>query len=66
VAALARFGTVALIGWAVMAFGAICLGIVFARLARVAPRPNEGTKQVIRSRESRHLMTPVTMVPACS
>src|SRR5574342_426140 len=36
-AALARFGTVALIGWTVMAFGAICLGIVFARLARIAP-----------------------------
>ena len=36
-AALARYGTTALIGWAVMAFGAICLGIVFARLARIAP-----------------------------
>ena len=36
-AALARFGTTALIGWGVMAFGAICLGIVFARLARIAP-----------------------------
>jgi len=35
-AALARFGTTALVGWAVMAFGAICLGIVFARLARIA------------------------------
>ena len=36
-AALARFGATALIGWAVMAFGAICLGSVFARLARIAP-----------------------------
>ena len=36
-AALARYGTVALIGWAVMAVGAICLGMVFARLARIAP-----------------------------
>src|SRR5205823_13389950 len=36
-AALARFGTTALIGWAVMAIGAICLGMVFARLARIAP-----------------------------
>ena len=36
-AALARFGTTALIGWAVMAVGAICLGMVFARLARIAP-----------------------------
>ena len=36
-AALARYGTTALIGWAVMAFGAICLGLVFARLARIAP-----------------------------
>jgi basic amino acid/polyamine antiporter, APA family len=36
-AALARFGTVALIGWLVMAIGAVCLGLVFARLARIAP-----------------------------
>jgi amino acid transporter len=36
-AALARYGTTALIGWAVMAVGAICLGMVFARLARIAP-----------------------------
>src|SRR4029453_15840086 len=31
------YGTAGLIGWAVMAVGAICLGIVFARLARIAP-----------------------------
>src|SRR5262245_56809687 len=36
-AALARYGTTALIGWGVMAFGAICLGTVFAQLARIAP-----------------------------
>src|SRR5262245_64513199 len=36
-AALARYGTTALIGWGVMACGAICLGMVFARLARIAP-----------------------------
>jgi amino acid transporter len=36
-AALAPFGTTALIGWGVMAFGATCLGMVFARLARIAP-----------------------------
>ncbi|HTO69747.1 MAG TPA: amino acid permease [Myxococcota bacterium] len=36
-AALARYGTTALIGWAVMAVGAVCLGLVFARLARIAP-----------------------------
>ena len=36
-AALARFGTTALIGWAVMSVGAISLGVVFARLARIAP-----------------------------
>src|SRR5215471_11902356 len=36
-AALARYGTTALIGWAVMAVGAVCLGMVFARLARIAP-----------------------------
>jgi basic amino acid/polyamine antiporter, APA family len=35
--ALAPYGTTALIGWAVMAFGAMCLGMVFARLARIAP-----------------------------
>jgi len=34
---LARFGTTALIGWAVMAVGAISLGMVFARLAHIAP-----------------------------
>src|SRR5262245_27397298 len=36
-AALAPYGMTALIGWGVMAFGAICLGMVFARLARIAP-----------------------------
>ncbi len=36
-AALAPYGTVAIIGWGVMAFGAVCLGLVFARLARIAP-----------------------------
>jgi amino acid transporter len=36
-AALAPYGTTALIGWGVMAFGAVCLGMVFARLARIAP-----------------------------
>jgi amino acid transporter len=35
--ALAPYGTTGLIGWAVMAVGAICLGMVFARLARIAP-----------------------------
>jgi len=36
-AALAPYGTTAIIGWGVMAFGAVCLGLVFARLARIAP-----------------------------
>jgi amino acid transporter len=36
-AALAPYGTTAIIGWGVMAFGAVCLGMVFARLARIAP-----------------------------
>jgi len=36
-AALAPFGTVAIIGWGIMAFAAVCLGLVFARLARIAP-----------------------------
>lgn len=36
-AALAPYGTTAVIGWGVMAVGAVCLGLVFARLARIAP-----------------------------
>jgi APA family basic amino acid/polyamine antiporter len=35
--ALAPYGTTAIIGWGVMSFGAVCLGLVFARLARIAP-----------------------------
>jgi len=35
--ALAPYGTTAIIGWGVMAVGAVCLGLVFARLARIAP-----------------------------
>jgi amino acid transporter len=35
--ALAPYGATAIIGWGVMAFGAVCLGLVFARLARIAP-----------------------------
>ena len=35
--ALAPYGTTAILGWGVMAFGAVCLGLVFARLARIAP-----------------------------
>ncbi|MGQ3031100.1 MAG: amino acid permease, partial [Ferrovibrionaceae bacterium] len=36
-AALAPYGTVALIGWGLMSVAAMCLGLVFARLARIAP-----------------------------
>ena len=35
--ALAPYGATAIIGWGVMAVGAVCLGMVFARLARIAP-----------------------------
>ncbi|HVP30050.1 MAG TPA: amino acid permease [Myxococcota bacterium] len=35
--ALAPYGTTAIIGWGVMAVGAVSLGLVFARLARIAP-----------------------------
>lgn len=35
--ALAPYGATAVIGWGVMAVGAVCLGLVFARLARIAP-----------------------------
>ncbi|MEM7172540.1 MAG: amino acid permease [Pseudomonadota bacterium] len=36
-AALAPYGAVAIIGWLVMSIGAMCLGLVFARLGRIAP-----------------------------
>ncbi|WP_170402211.1 amino acid permease [Ruegeria arenilitoris] len=36
-AALAPYGSVAVIGWIVMSVGALCLGLVFARLSRIAP-----------------------------
>jgi amino acid transporter len=36
-AALAPYGATAIIGWGVMSFAAVCLGMVFARLARIAP-----------------------------
>jgi APA family basic amino acid/polyamine antiporter len=36
-AALAPYGSMALVGWVVMAVGAICLGLVFARLAHIMP-----------------------------
>ncbi len=35
--ALAPYGATAIIGWGVMSVGAVCLGMVFARLARIAP-----------------------------
>ncbi|WP_435641750.1 amino acid permease [Micavibrio aeruginosavorus] len=36
-AALAPYGSVALIGWVVMCMAAMCLGLVFARLGRIVP-----------------------------
>jgi arginine:agmatine antiporter len=36
-AAVAPYGNLAIIAWLVMGFGAICLGLSFARLARLAP-----------------------------
>ncbi len=36
-AALAPYGTVALIGWVLMSIAAMCLGLIFARLAHIAP-----------------------------
>lgn len=36
-AALAPYGAVALVGWLVMSVGAMSLGLVFARLGRIAP-----------------------------
>jgi amino acid transporter len=35
--AVAPYGSLAIIAWIVMAVGAICLGLTFARLARLAP-----------------------------
>ncbi len=37
-ASLAEFGTLSIIGWALTALGAICLALVFARLARLVPK----------------------------
>ena len=42
--ALAPYGTTAIIGWGVMAFGAVCLGLVFARLAASRPPPAGPTR----------------------
>ena len=36
-AAVAPYGTLAILGWIVMGVGAVCLGLTFARLARMAP-----------------------------
>src|SRR3954453_12242724 len=36
-AAVAPFGVLAILAWIVMGAGAICLGITFAKLARMAP-----------------------------
>jgi len=36
-AAVAPYGLLAILMWVVMGFGAICLGLSFARLARIAP-----------------------------
>jgi amino acid transporter len=36
-AAVAPYGTLAIVMWAIMGVGAICLGLTFARLARLAP-----------------------------
>src|SRR5690349_21021460 len=36
-ASLASFGGVSLIGWVISATGALCLAVVFARLARIDP-----------------------------
>src|SRR5512145_2472628 len=36
-AAVAPYGTLAILMWAIMGGGAICLGLTFARLARLAP-----------------------------
>ena len=35
--ALAPYGILAILGWIVMGCGAVCLGVTFARLARIAP-----------------------------
>lgn len=36
-AAVAPYGNLAIIAWVVMGFGAVCLGLTFAKLARLAP-----------------------------
>lgn len=36
-AALARYGALSIVVWLISALGALCLGLVFSRLARIAP-----------------------------
>ena len=36
-AAVAPYGNLAIVAWVVMGFGAVCLGLTFAKLARLAP-----------------------------
>lgn len=36
-AALARYGALSIVVWLISALGAICLGLIFSRLARIAP-----------------------------
>ncbi len=36
-AAMAPYGNLAILAWMVMALGAICLGLTFAKLARLSP-----------------------------
>jgi arginine:agmatine antiporter len=36
-AAVARYGNLAILAWLVMGAGAICLGLTFAKLAKLAP-----------------------------
>jgi APA family basic amino acid/polyamine antiporter len=39
---LAPYGLLAIVGWIVMGIGAICLGLVFARLAHACPATSPG------------------------
>jgi arginine:agmatine antiporter len=36
--AVAPYGTLAILAWIVMGGGAVCLGLAFARLARMTPQ----------------------------
>jgi arginine:agmatine antiporter len=63
-AALAPYGNLAILAWAVMGAGAICVGLTFAKLARLAPAtggPYAYTHGLWRLRRFSHYVGPVDL-----